>query len=234
LTELFGDGAPGPNGSAVNQLHGTTWAPNDKITFEIEQTEISDWTEEGEVEWRTCNGMFDNDDAVIPTAPFDVPGTGAVTSYVLAPGTTMQGSGPLSSSGTITPSAAASSLTLAYTSAMDLQITGLTLRSDAARVSVGAQVFELDRAAVILRNVMAPGVSGGEYSVPAGAAHFVATAAFEGDTRVVDMSNDDPIVFRYASSTAGWEFDPFDLSYVEPGFGAWTLSFDGLSFLVRG
>lgn len=53
----------------------------------------------------------------------------------------------------------------------------------------------------------------------AGAAHFVTTAAFAGDTRVVDMSNDDPIVFRYASSTDSWEFDPFDLSYVEPGYG---------------
>jgi hypothetical protein len=231
---LWGNGAPGPNGDAINQLDGTTWSPTNKVTFEIEQTEILNWTQEGDVTWRTCNGMFDNDDAVIPTAPFDVPNTGGVTTYILAPGTTMTGSGPLSSSGTITPSTAASSLTLAHTSAMDLEVTGLTLRSEVARVSVGAQVFELDRAAVILRNVIAPSVSGGEYSVPAGAAHFVATAAFEGDTRVVDMSNDDPIVFRYASSTASWEFDPFDLSYVEPGFGVWTLSFDGLSFLVRG
>ncbi|KIG17366.1 hypothetical protein DB30_03423 [Enhygromyxa salina] len=36
-------------------------------------------------------------------------------------------------------------------------------------------------------------------------------------------------MFRYASSTGSWEFDPLDLSYVEPGYGTWTLSFDGLS-----
>jgi hypothetical protein len=232
LTELWGNGAPGPNGMAVNQLNGTIWAPIDKITFEIEQTEILDWTQEGEVAWRQCDGMFNNDDAVIPTAPFNAPNTGGVTDYILAPGSSMTGFGPFSASGTMRPSTARSSLTLAYSSAMQLQVTGLTLHGHAARVKVGAELFVLDRAAVILGSVMEPSVSGGEYSVPAGAARFVATAAFAGDTRVVDMTNDDPIVFRYASSTGGWEFDPFDLSYVEPGYGTWALSFDGLSFLI--
>lgn len=37
---------------AVNQLNGTTWAPIDETTFEIEETEIFDWTQEGEVTWR--------------------------------------------------------------------------------------------------------------------------------------------------------------------------------------
>ena len=82
----------------------------------------------------------------------------------------------------------------------------------------------------MLGSVLERSVSGGEYSVPAGAARFVSTVAFAGDTRVVDMSNDDPIVFRYVASTASWGFDPFDLSYVEPGYGTWTLSFDGLLF----
>ena len=55
------------------------------------------------------------------------------------------------------------------------------------------------------------------------------TVKVEGESRIVDFTNADPIVFRQ-TRVGNWEFDPFDLTYDEPGIGTWTLSFDGLLF----
>jgi hypothetical protein len=80
LLALWRDGA---SEDAPNRLIGTTWAPKQNVTFTLIEAEITDWTEAGEVEWNTCFSMFENDPAVIPTAPFEVPGTVAVTNASL-------------------------------------------------------------------------------------------------------------------------------------------------------
>ena len=205
-----------------------TWTPKKDVSITIDEAAVYDWTVEGEVTWNTCTGMFENDPAVVPTAPYQVPGIIAMTQTSLAPGTTMTGSGPGMSKATIIPSSK-SSLTVAYLADGSLRVTGLVLEAEAVAVNVFGVDATLERSSMTLGNVLEPRAAGGEYVVDTGHASFVVTATFEGDSRTVTFTNDEPIAFR-ATLNGGWEFDPFDLSYTEQGIGCWVLSFDGLLF----
>jgi hypothetical protein len=219
----------GPTDDDPTRLLGRTWTPKAGVSFTIIDSEVYDWTIEGDVTWNTCSGMYENDPAVVPTAPFQVPGVIAMTQTSLAPGTTMTGSGPGESTATIVPSMQSSSLTLADLADGSLRVTGLLLEAESAVVNVYGVEVNLERASMVLANPLAPRFAGGEYVVGMGSANFVVTATFEDDSRTVTFTNVDPIVLR--ETTAGaWEFDPFDLSYTERGIGTWVLSFDGLLF----
>lgn len=226
LTKLWNGGPAEEN---PTRLIGTSWSPRSDVTITLVDAEVYDWTEAGEVEWNTCAGFYDNDTAVIPTAPFQVPGSIAMTQANLAPGTTMSGTGPGGVTAIVLPSTINSSLTLAHMGDGTLRVSGLRLEAGPSAVSFNGDDFMLERSSVLLGEVMAPRVAGGEYTMDIGDAHFVVTAVFEGDSRIVNFSNTDPIVFR-RTRLGDWEFDPFDLSYDEPGIGTWTLSFDGLLF----
>lgn len=137
IKNLYGAGAPGPNGTLTNQLDGTSWSPTNNATFTIEETWIDGWTREGDVTWDTCYGIFDNDDAVIPTAPFQSPGTVAVADATLMPGTTMTGTGPAWSSATIVPSSG--TLRIGHMANGGAQIDGLRLHAENSTASVDGE-----------------------------------------------------------------------------------------------
>lgn len=219
----------GPTMTDPTRLIGNSWSPFNDVTFELVDAEVWDWTVDGEVNWRTCESFYENDPAVVPTAPFQVPGTVAMGQASLLSGTSMSGSGPGNSVATIVPSTSGSSLTVAYMADGSLQVTGLLLEASAATVEVFGVEGQLERSSVTLTEPLVPRSAGGEHTVGIGDGKFVATATFEGGSRTIDFTNADPIVFR--QTTAGqWEFDSFDLTYTESGFGTWTLSFDGLLF----
>jgi hypothetical protein len=219
----------GPTKEDPTRLLDKTWSPKNNVSFTIVDAEVVDWTIDGEVSWNTCSSMYDNDSAVVPTASLEIPGAIAMTQASLAPGTAMTGSGPGDSKATIVPSTSNSSLTLAHIADGTLRVSGLRLEAGPSMVSVYGLDGTIERSLMILREVMEPRSAGGEYTVGIGDAHFVVTATFEGDSRIIDFTNADPIVFRQTVA-GGWEFDPFDLFYTERESGTWTLSFDGLLF----
>jgi hypothetical protein len=221
--------AGGTTEDEPTRLLDRTWTPKHSVTITMVEAEVYDWTLEGEVDWNTCSGMFDNDPAVVPTAPFQVPGIIAMTQSSLAPGTTMSGSGPGGSKATIIPSSQSSSLTIAHLPDGSLRVVGLLLEAESVVVNVFGVEAQLERSSMVLGNVLEPSFAGGEYIVDVDSASFVVTATFEGDSRTVTFTNLDPITFR-ATTAGAWEFDPFDLSYTEQGIGRWVLSFDGLLF----
>lgn len=216
--------------NAWNIISNTSWSPKNNATITLDTIEVNDWTEEGDVTWETCEGFFDNDPAVVPTVPFTVPGTVAMSQGTLAPGSTMTGSGPLTN-GTLYPSAGSFTLVQdAITSAV--LVTGLRVEAYSDTISGDGESLVIDEASLVLQNVLEPTKvvfgAGVVYVVAAGGARFTATAAFEGSSRIVSFTNVDPIIFRAIST--GWEIDPFELSYSEPGYGTWSLDFDGLTF----
>lgn len=221
--------AGGPTEEDPTRLIERMWTPKKGVTITIVDAEVYDWTVEGDVAWNTCTGMFENDPAVVPTAPFQVPGIIAMTQTSLVPGTTMSGSGPGGSKATIIPSSQSSSMSLAYLADGSLRVTGLLLEAESISVSVFGVEAQLQRSSMVLGNVLEPRFAGGEYTVDVGSTSFVVATTFGGDSRTVTFPNVDPITFRETTSGA-WEFDPFDLAYTEQGIGNWVLSFDGLLF----
>ena len=228
MVGLWGNGG---TEESPNRILGTSWSPRDAVTITLIETEVNDWTEEGDVAWDTCESIHDNDPAVIPTAPIHVPGIIGLTQATLAPGASMSGTGPAGFGGMLVPSPDASLLTVATMSDGSLRITGLHLESGPTTVGSGDLQMMLERSSLELRDVMTPHSEGREYVVDGGDAHFVATAVFEGGSRTIDFTNVDPIALR-ETVTGDWEFDPFDLVYAEPGIGSWTLSFDGMLFVT--
>jgi hypothetical protein len=57
----------------------------------------------------------------------------------------------------------------------------------------------------------------------------VVTLAFEGDSRIVDMTNGNAMVLG-ENSAGDWELQAFELGYVDPESGAWASSFGPMSF----
>jgi hypothetical protein len=218
LLALWGGGA---SEDTPNRLVGTTWAPKQNITFTLIEAEIADWTEAGEVEWNTCFSMFENDPAVVRTVPFEVPGTIAVTNASLIASDTATGTGPGGLTAAFMPSPARSTLTLAHGPDGEVQVSGLRLVADAE--------LPLTHASLTLRNVAATRAVDGQYAIDPGQAHFVAMVAFDGDSRVVDMTNTSSIVLR-ETSAGNWALQPFELVYAEPESGVWTLSVGQLAF----
>ncbi len=152
-----------------------------------------------------------------------------MTKAKLGPGTTVIGSGPAGVSGTLIPAPTHSALTIAEMLDGTIRVTGLQLQAGPATVGTSDLRLVLERSSLGLQQVLVPDSAGGEHLVDVGAAKFVVTTTFEGGSRAVTFTNVDPIVFRQVAS-GGWEFDPFDLSYDEPGIGTWALSFDGMLF----
>lgn len=229
LDSLWGTGSPGPDGSQVNELAGTTWSPIQDLTFTLDLVTVDDWTQEGEVTWTECGGIYDNDDAIIPTAPFTVPGSIRATTLPLRTRATMTGSAPGLIASSIEVNVAESSLTIAIDDSTATLVTGLRLESAASVIQTDAGELTLTRASLTLRDVMAPMVKNGFYLVPSGRAQFVAAVAFEGDTRIVDVTNRGPIILRQVEEMT-WSLESFEVAYIEPGFGRWSLSFDGMTF----
>lgn len=227
FTHLYGAGAPGPNGSLGNQLDGTNWSPQNNVTFTIEETWSEGWTEEGDVTWSTCTGIFDNDDAVIPTAPPQSPGAIAISDGVLNPGTTGMGSGPAWSSGVILPSSGA--MRVEHMDDSSTNINSLRLHAANSSVTVNNQDYLLERSSISLREPTPSEHAGQDYIVDTGRATFVSTIIANSDSWMIEMVNDDPIIFRLVGDDT-WDFDPFDLVYEEPGVGTWRLSLDGMTF----
>ena len=215
-----------------NSITNTSWHIGEGIwgyTITLELLEVTDWTADGDVTWETCEGFFDNDPAVVPTAPFVVPGTIAMSQATLATGSTMEGTGPYSSGATVYPSAGSFTLVQEATTGAVL-VTGLELQSGPFAVVAGTDTLVIDRSSLVLRNVLEPTIVAGDYVVSAGDATFTVTATFDGGSRIVPFTNADRIHFR-ATST-GWEIDPFELVYDEDGVGTWSLDFDGLTFIL--
>jgi hypothetical protein len=219
----------GPTVDEPTRLLNRTWSPSKNVTFTLVDAEVTDWTKEGDVAWNTCSGFYDNDPAVIPTAPFQIPGTIGMSQGFLAPGTAMTGSGPFESTVTVSPSTHDSSLTISFVADGALHITGLRLEAGPATARVNGEDVKIRRSSVLLRDVLEPQLAGGEYTVDIGAAYFTVTVVTDGDSRIIDFTNSDPIVFRL-NTRGDWEFDPFDLVYVEQGIGTWTLAFNGMLF----
>jgi hypothetical protein len=225
LNGLWGGGA---SDETPNRLIGTTWAPKQNVTFTLIEAEITDWTEAGEVEWNTCSSMFENDPAVIPTAPFEVPGTVGRTNATLLASAPAMGTGPGNSSAAFMPTPAHSTLTLAHDLDGAVHVSGLRLVADPSSRESDAELA-LTHASLTLRNVAATRAEDGQHSVEAGQAHFIAALAFEGDSRIVDMTNTTAMVLR-ENLEGDWELGPFELSYSDPVSGAWTLSLGQMSF----
>jgi hypothetical protein len=225
LNDLWGNG---PSEDIPNRLLSTTWAPKPDVTFTLIEAEITDWTQAGEVAWNACRSMYENDPAVIPTAPFEVPGTVAATNASLMASDMATGTGPGGLSANFVPATTHSTLTLAYGPDGELHVSGFRLVVDTSIGTSDAQLT-LTHAALTLRNVAVTHAIDGQYRVEAGNAHFVATLAFDGDSRIVDMSNTSPMVLR--ETLAGdWELQPFELGYSDLGSGDWTLSLGLMSF----
>jgi hypothetical protein len=87
----------------------------------------------------------------------------------------------------------------------------------------------LTHASLTLRNVAATRAVDGQHAVDPGKAHFVAALAFEGDSRIIDMTNTNALVLR-ENPTGDWELQPFELSYADHESGAWTVSLGQMSF----
>lgn len=215
LTDLYGGGA---SPDTPNRLTGTTWAPKHNVTITLIEAEITDWTQSGEVEWNTCTSMFENDPAVIPTAPFEVPDTVAVTNASLLVGATATVAGPASVSADFTLTPIQSTLTLAHGPEGAVAVSGFLLVADTPT-----------RASLISRNVAVTHVVDGRHVVDAGEAHFVATLTFDGDSRIVDMTNTNAMVLA-EHSNGDWELQPLELAYSDPASGVWTLRLESLSF----
>jgi hypothetical protein len=218
MLELFG---AGPSPDTPNRLFDTTWSPKENVTFTLIEAEILDWTEEGEVDWRNCASMFENDPAVIPTAPFEVPGTVAVTNATLLASDGAVGSGPGGLTASFAIATSPSMLTLARGRESALHVTNFLLVADSASRSSDDEL-SVEHASLVLRNVATARVMRGEWVVDAGSAHFVATVTFQGDSRTVDMTNTSAMVLRRAP-TGNWEVQPFELGYDDPRSGSWTV-----------
>jgi hypothetical protein len=226
---LWGGGPPGPEGQAINQLSGTSWAPpNTPATIRIVDSEIHDWTVVGDVpELTECFGIYDNDAAIVPTAPFNVPGTvNGGTTFFLTQNGSASASGPWSSMGSFTVLAGTSSATFDDDISGAPVVSGLRLDAGAGHVSLAGMSGGLNDARLVLSHILRPSVEGGEHVVNAGDATFTAALALAGQSRIVPMRNADPMVFRYDDGV--WEFDPFELVYDEIDVGQWTLTIDGL------
>lgn len=216
-----------PSVDPWNLIADTSWSPKTNATITLDGLEVTDWTTEGDVTWQTCESWFDNDAAVVPTAPFTLPGTISMSQGTLAPGSSAAGTGPLSASVTLYPSAGSFTLVQNASSGQVL-VSALTMTADPTTVVFGSDSMVLERSSVVLRQVLEPRLVAGDYVVPAGSAMFTVTTAYEGGSRIVPFTNIDEIYFR-ATST-GWEIDAFEIVYHEPGVGTWSLDFDELMF----
>jgi hypothetical protein len=228
---LWAGGPPGPDGQAINQLSGTSWAlPNTPATIRIVDSEIYDWTIVGDVpELTECFGIYDNDTAIVPTAPFNGPGTvGGGTTFFLAHDSSASASGPWGATGWFTVLAGTSSATFDDDALGAPIVSGLRLDADAGHVSLAGESGGPIDARLVLSEILRPSVEGGEHVVNVGDATFTAALSIAGQSRIVPMRNTDPIVFRYDDGV--WEYDPFELAYDEMDVGQWTLTIDGLSF----
>ncbi len=212
-----------------NQISDTSWSPKDNATITLNALEVTDWTEEGDVTWQTCEGWFDNDAAVVPTAPLTVPGTVAMRQGILASGSSAAGTGPLSSSATLYPTSGSFTLAQDLSSGTVL-VTALSLAAGSTTIVSGGDAMVLERSSMVLRKVLEPSISAGDYVVPAGSAMFTVMTTYEGGSRIIPFTNTDAIYFR--STSTGWEIDPFEIVYAEPGVGTWSLDFDGLTFYL--
>jgi hypothetical protein len=215
LTALYAGGA---SQDTPNRLSGTTWTPKQNVTITLVEAEITDWTQEGEVDWNTCRSMFENDPAVIPTVPFEVPDTVAITNASLLTSAAATATGPGGLTAAVLLAPTHSTLTLARLSDGLVVVSGLRLVADTS----SSPEPSLTHAALTLRDVAVPQLNVGH-------AHFVATLAFEGDSRIVDMTNTTAMVVR-ENDEGDWILQPFELSHFDPASGAWTLHLDQLSF----
>ncbi len=227
---LWAGGPPGPDGQAPNQLSGTSWSPpNTPATIQIVYSEIYDWTSVGNVpELTECFGIYDNDTAIVPTAPFKGPGPVCGKTFPLAHNGSATASGPWESMGSFTILADTSAATFGQDDFDALVVLGMRLDADAGNVSFAGESGGLDNARLVLSEILHPSIEGGEHVVNIGAARFTAALSIAGESRIVPMRNTDPIVFRHDDGV--WEFDPFELVYDETGVGQWSLTIDRLEF----
>jgi hypothetical protein len=229
-SSLWAGGPPGPDGQAINQLSGTSWAPpNTLATIRIVDSEIYDWTIVGDLPALTeCFGIYDNDTAIVPTAPFKGPGPVGGKTFPLAHNASATASGPWASMGWFTVLAGTSAATFVDDDFGAPVVSGLRLDADAGHVSFAGESGGLNDARLVLSDILRPSVEGGEHVVNAEDATFTAALSIAGESRIVSMRNTDPMVFRYDDGV--WEFDPFELVYDEIGIGQWSLTIDGLEF----
>ena len=227
VQSLWGGGPPGPEGLYPNEIEGTQWSPANGVDIKIDEIQVYDWTSDGEEQWSTCTGMFDNDDAVVPTAPFEVPGVIASTNFDLLEGSAVMGSGPFEASGLLSPSQG--SMTLASLQDGTSALTAFSISSGQNAVTVAGEAINIERAQLRLERALHPVRVTDEYYVSDGDAHFIASLIVAGERRMLTMINQGPLVFSQRLE-GSLEFEPFELIYDEFGVGTWTLEFDGLSF----
>jgi hypothetical protein len=129
----------------------------------------------------------------------------------------------------IVPSMGRSFLSLAKSEDGVLVVTGLRIEAEASTVAMGNYRVALRHSSIILRDVLVPRSARGEYVVGVGDAKFLATLFFDGDSRLIDLVNAEPIVFR-ENAIGGWEFDPFDTTYTDLDSSTWTVRLDRILF----
>lgn len=191
---------------------------------------MHDWTEVGDVpELTQCSGFYDNDTAVIPTAPFSVPGVVGGTNSILAEAGSATAYGPWLSMGAFEIVADRSRLSVGHDPSGALVVSGLTLEAAPSVVSVAGERGWIEHARLTLARPLYPSFVGGEHVVAANDALFIAAIGLAGESRVVRMYNVDPLVLRERSGV--WEVDPVELGYDEVDVGQWSLSIDGLEFV---
>lgn len=223
---LWEGGPPGPHGQAINQLSGTSWSPpKTPATIRIVNSEIYDWTIVSDITDLTkCSGIYDNDPAIVPTAPFSGPGS----FLPLAENSSATASGPWFSEGRFTISKETSRATIDHDESGSVLVTGLRLDAEPTSVFIAGHTVAINYARLLLPVILRPSSEGDEWVVGMGDATFTAMLTISGGSRIASMRNADPIVFRHSEGV--WEFDPFDLVYEEVGVGQWTLTLDGLDF----
>lgn len=224
----FWEPPPGPLGSGVNELGGTEysfcWTNNDCVTFALDNSTIYDWTTAHDIPepvpmWDVCHSWDDNNTSVVPTANIEVPGYSFSETGLALPGALVLLSSPFGFE-TLVLDEAASRVASRLDAAGSIVVSQLTLsavETDGVRTPM-----------VTLDTPMRPQLGPLGWVVPAGEASFTATVAFDGGSRIVAMSNTGDMVFRQTS--IGWEFELFQLNYVDRSGHQWLLDVSDLKF----
>lgn len=228
---LWEGGPPGPDGASWFELAGTSWTPEDAdlLTLRIEHLAVYDWTvADDAVSLTPCSGIFDNDDAVVPTAAANVPGVIYAETLPLVPGGTASALG-LGSDGRFVLSSDSSEINVGIDGAGGTVVQGLRLEGEPTNVNGGGEPLTIDRARVVLQRPLEPLPFGSDLLVESGEGSFlVSLGSVNNESRVVPASNASRIVFRNVQGR--WDFDPFDIEHIDAAGFVWTITVEDVTF----